>query len=228
MWHFWCVAVYHIIHIIVISWAGRYSTTVYGSMKKHSARWLYFLFWSHWCLSTYCCCSVLWLLCILFGKMNLIREGFVIWVSYSFQVFHIPYYTYSVSRHSCVNMCLYDILLLIYTLAKQNMSWVMTDFWLKFLDGKKAPWLHTILSMSEDDPHQCPMGNCFIRNVLVEQMLKGQLLLHLTLWLLKDVCCANKGSLPQSIRQWCCWVKCLQQKLFAWYWGDNWPNIPAH
>ena len=39
-------------------------------------------------------------------------------------------------------------------------------------------------------------------DVLVGQVLKGLQYLHLTLWLLSDVCYANKGSLPQSLRQW--------------------------
>ena len=39
-------------------------------------------------------------------------------------------------------------------------------------------------------------------DVSVGHVLKGLPSLHLTLWLLKDVCCANRGSLPQSARQW--------------------------
>ena len=35
--------------------------------------------------------------------------------------------------------------------------------------------------------------------VLVGHVLSG---LHLTLWLLRDVYCTDRGSLPQSVRQW--------------------------
>ena len=36
--------------------------------------------------------------------------------------------------------------------------------------------------------------------------------LHLTLWLVRDVCCTDKSSLPQSVRQWLDQIKCLQEK----------------
>ena len=38
--------------------------------------------------------------------------------------------------------------------------------------------------------------------VSVGQVLKGLWYLHLTLWLLSDVCYAYRGSLPQSVRWW--------------------------
>ena len=37
-------------------------------------------------------------------------------------------------------------------------------------------------------------------DVSVGQMLKGLPYLHLTLWLLSDVCYVDKGSLPQSVQ----------------------------
>ena len=40
------------------------------------------------------------------------------------------------------------------------------------------------------------------RGCLVGQALKGLQYLHLTLWLLSDVCYTDRGSLPQSVRQW--------------------------
>ena len=40
------------------------------------------------------------------------------------------------------------------------------------------------------------------KDVLVYWVLKHLLLLHLTHWLLRDVYCTDKGSLPQSVRQW--------------------------
>ena len=39
-------------------------------------------------------------------------------------------------------------------------------------------------------------------DVMVSQVLKGLQSLHLTLWLLGDVCCGDNGFLPQSVRQW--------------------------
>ena len=39
-------------------------------------------------------------------------------------------------------------------------------------------------------------------DVSVGKVLKGLPCLHLTLWLLRDMCFADIESLPQSIRQW--------------------------
>ena len=66
----------------------------------------------------------------------------------------------------------------------------------------EAPWLPTALSMLADIPQQCPIVKDLVMDVLVGWVLKGLQYLHLTLWLLSDVCYANKGSLPQSVRQW--------------------------
>ena len=66
----------------------------------------------------------------------------------------------------------------------------------------EAHWLPTVLSMLADVPRQCPIIIDLVVVVLVGQALKGLWHLHLTLWLLSDVCYANKGSLPQSVRQW--------------------------
>ena len=41
-----------------------------------------------------------------------------------------------------------------------------------------------------------------VMDVLVGQVLKGLPSLHLTLWLLKDVCCTDDGFLLHSDRQW--------------------------
>ena len=54
-----------------------------------------------------------------------------------------------------------------------------------------------ILSMLEGVPQCCP-----VMDVLIDQMLKGLPFLHLTLWLLRDMCCPDKGSLPHPVRQW--------------------------
>ena len=66
----------------------------------------------------------------------------------------------------------------------------------------EAPWLPTALSMLADIPQQCPIIKDLVVDVSVGQALKGLRYLHLTLWLLSNVCYADKGSLPQSVRQW--------------------------
>ena len=67
----------------------------------------------------------------------------------------------------------------------------------------EAPWLPTVLTMLEDIPWQCPVVKHFIMDVLVGQVLRGLPYLHLTLWLPRDMCCPDKGSLLQSVRwQW--------------------------
>ena len=65
----------------------------------------------------------------------------------------------------------------------------------------EAPWLPTILNMLADFPWWCPIVKDLIVDVLVGQVLKGLQYLHLTLWWLCDVCYADRGSLPQSVRQ---------------------------
>ena len=69
----------------------------------------------------------------------------------------------------------------------------------------------TVLSMLADVPQWCPIVKDLIMDVLVGQALKGLQYLHLTLWLLSDVCYADKGSLPQSLRQWQGQLECLHQ-----------------
>ena len=66
----------------------------------------------------------------------------------------------------------------------------------------EAPWLPTVLNILADVPQQCPIINDLIVDVSVGQALKGLPYLHLTLWLLSNVCYANRGSLPQSVRWW--------------------------
>ena len=65
--------------------------------------------------------------------------------------------------------------------------------------------------MLADIPWQCPIVKDLVVDVSVSQALKGLQYLHLTLWLLSDVCYANKGSLSWSIRQWWGQLKCLHQ-----------------
>ena len=75
----------------------------------------------------------------------------------------------------------------------------------------EAPWLPTVLNMLADVPQQCPIVKDIVVDVLVGQVLKGLQYLHLTLWQLSDVCYANRGSLPQSVRQWQGQLECLCQ-----------------
>ena len=66
----------------------------------------------------------------------------------------------------------------------------------------EAPWLPTVLNMLADVLQWCPIVKDLIVDVLVGQELKGLQYLHLTLWLLSNMCYANRASLPQSVRQW--------------------------
>ena len=49
-------------------------------------------------------------------------------------------------------------------------------------------------------------------DVSVGQVLKGLPYLHLTIWLLSNVFCAARGSLPQFLRQWWEQFKHLHQR----------------
>ena len=66
----------------------------------------------------------------------------------------------------------------------------------------EASWLPTVLNMLEDIPHWCPIIKDIITDVSVGWELKGLLLWHFTLWLLRVMCCTEKGYLLQSVRQW--------------------------
>ena len=58
----------------------------------------------------------------------------------------------------------------------------------------KAPWLPTVLNMLVDFPQQCPIIKDLIMDGSVGQVLKGLHYLHLTLWLLSDMCYADRFS----------------------------------
>ena len=64
-----------------------------------------------------------------------------------------------------------------------------------------APWLPTVLNMLADVPRWCPIVKGLVMDVSVGQVVKGLHYLHLTLWQLSDVCYADRGSLPLSVRQ---------------------------
>ena len=62
-------------------------------------------------------------------------------------------------------------------------------------------WLPTVHNMLEDIPYQCPIIKDLVMAVSVGLVLRGLPWLNLTLCLLRDVCCAEKGSLTWSVRQ---------------------------
>ena len=72
----------------------------------------------------------------------------------------------------------------------------------------EAPWLPTVLNMLVDIPWQYPIVKDLIMDVSVGQVCKGLRYLHLTLWLLSNVCSVDKGSLPQSVSGQ---LECLHQ-----------------
>ena len=75
----------------------------------------------------------------------------------------------------------------------------------------EAPWLPTVLNMLPDVLWCCPIIKDLVMDVSVGQALKGLQYLHLTLWLLSNMSYADRGSLPQSVRQWQGQLKCLHQ-----------------
>ena len=69
-----------------------------------------------------------------------------------------------------------------------------------------------VLNKLSDVPWQCPIIKDLIMDVLVAQALKGLPYLHLTLWLFSNVCYADRGSFPQSVRQWWGQLEHLHQR----------------
>ena len=82
----------------------------------------------------------------------------------------------------------------------------------------EAPWLATILNMLVDVPQAVShcKRSCHV-NVSVGQALKGLQYLHLNLWQLSNMCYADRGSLPQSVRQWQGQLKCLSKVYQQWW-----------
>ena len=76
----------------------------------------------------------------------------------------------------------------------------------------EASWLPTVLNILADIPRWCPIRNDVIMDFSVGQVLKGLPYLHLTLWLLSDVCYTDRGSLPQSVRWWWRQLEHLHQR----------------
>ena len=73
----------------------------------------------------------------------------------------------------------------------------------------EVPWLPTVLNMLGDVPQQYPLVKDLIMDVSVGQVLKGLQYLHLTLWQFSNMCYADRGSLPRSVRQWQGQLECL-------------------
>ena len=86
------------------------------------------------------------------------------------------------------------------------------------LDGSSL--LPTVLGMLADVPRQCPIVKDLVVDVSVGQVLTGLRYLHLTLWLLSNVCYANKGSLPQSIRWWQRQLRMSTSRVYQQCWRE--------
>ena len=67
-------------------------------------------------------------------------------------------------------------------------------------------WMGVSLSSHSPQCIQCSLQCSIVKNivldVLVGWVLKDLTLLHLTFLVLRDACCTDRGSLPQSVRQW--------------------------
>ena len=77
--------------------------------------------------------------------------------------------------------------------------------------GLGVECLQPSLEMLADVPQECPLVKDLIMDVSVGQTLKGLWYLHLTLLLLSNMCYTDRGSLPQSVRQWWGQLECLCQ-----------------
>ena len=84
------------------------------------------------------------------------------------------------------------------------------DSGVTMLDG--GPWYSTVLNLFADIPQQCPIIKYMFMNVLVGHVLKGLPYLHLNIWLLRNVCCVDRDSLPQSFKWWWGQLKYLHQR----------------
>ena len=76
----------------------------------------------------------------------------------------------------------------------------------------EAPWPPTVLNMLADIPLQCPIIKDLVMDVSVGQVPKGLPYLHLTLWLLSNMCYADRSSPLQSVRWWWGQLKHLHQR----------------
>ena len=84
----------------------------------------------------------------------------------------------------------------------------------------QAPWLPTVLKMLPGIPWQCPIIKDLVMVVLVGHVLKGLPYLHLALWLLSDVCYADRGSLPKSVRHLVGATQASTSKVYQQCWKE--------
>ena len=73
---------------------------------------------------------------------------------------------------------------------------LLTPCWME------APWLPTVLSLLKYIPHWCPIVKDLIIDIYIGWVLKDHPSLYLTFWLLRHLCCADKGFFLKSARQW--------------------------
>ena len=63
----------------------------------------------------------------------------------------------------------------------------------------EVSWFCTVVNMLEEILHQCHSVKALVRDDSVGQVLQVLPLLHLALWLLRDVCYIDEGLLPLSV-----------------------------
>ena len=85
----------------------------------------------------------------------------------------------------------------------------------------EAPWLPTVLDMLADISQWCPIIKDLVMDVSVGHVLKGLSCLHVTLWLLNNVCYTNRGSLPQSVRQGIGATQASISKVYQQHWKEQ-------
>ena len=89
-------------------------------------------------------------------------------------------------------------LLITLMLPKLLVAYLTSQFWLLILVAEcwiEAPWHPAVLNILAGIPYQCPSIKDLITDDSVGWVLKDLSLLHLTLWLLRNVCCTDKSSL---------------------------------
>ena len=106
----------------------------------------------------------------------------------------VSYVVYSVSPPALVPLVL-STFLAEHVTGQLILLILVAPYWMEF------PCLSKALNMLKDIPCQCPIIRNLARDASVGWVLKALPSLPLTLWLLRDMYCIDKDSLPQSIRQ---------------------------
>ena len=87
-----------------------------------------------------------------------------------------------------------------------------------------VPCLPTVLYMLKDTPHYCPIVGNPVMDVLIAQVLWGLPLLHLTLWLLRDV--LHRWGFSSSISHAVAWVtQASTKKVYQQCGKDGWVAV---